>query len=89
MRVEALLFGRPRELAGCAREEVSLAPDASLADLFESLGGRHGPLLASELGRKEGLIILVNGRDYGLLGGMSAPLKADDTVAVFPIAGGG
>jgi molybdopterin converting factor small subunit len=89
MRVEALLFGRPRELAGCSREDVVLPPGASLADLFRSLGGKHGPSMASELGRTEGLIILINGRDYSLLGGMSAPLEADDTVAVFPIAGGG
>jgi molybdopterin converting factor small subunit len=89
MRVEALLFGRPRELAGSSREDVVLPPGSSLADLFQSLGSKHGPLLASELGRTEALIILINGRDYGLLGGMSAPLKGDDTVAVFPIAGGG
>jgi molybdopterin converting factor small subunit len=89
MRVEALLFGRSRELAGSPREEIVLPPGARLADLFQSLGGKHGPLLAHELARTEGLIILINGRDYNLQGGLSAPLKADDTVAVFPIAGGG
>ncbi len=89
MRVEALLFGRPRELAGVSREDIVLPPGARLGDLFQSLGEKHGPPLATELGRTEALIILINGRDYGLLGGLSAPLKADDTVAVFPIAGGG
>ena len=89
MRVEVLLFGRPRELAGVSREDIVLPPEARLGDLFQSLGGKHGSPLATELGRTEALIILINGRDYGLLGGLSAPLKADDTVAVFPIAGGG
>ncbi len=89
MRVEVLLFGRPRELAGSSQETVALKQGASLSDLFESLGSKYGPSLANELGRTEGLIVLINGRDYSLLGGMSAPLKADDTVAVFPIAGGG
>jgi molybdopterin converting factor small subunit len=89
MRVEALLFGRPRELVGSSREDVVLPSGASLADLFEALGSKHGALLASELRRTASLMILINGRDYSLAGGVNAQLQADDTVAIFPIAGGG
>ncbi len=89
MRVEVLLFGRPRELAGASEETLSIKGGACLADLFKSLGDKHGPELAVELASPERLMILVNGRHYGPLGGMQTELKDGDKVAIVPAVIGG
>ena len=89
MSVEVLLFGKPRELAGAYQESVSLKEGASLADLFELLGTRHGPSLARELAFPEKFMILVNGRHYTSLKGMQTPLGNGDTVAIVPAVIGG
>lgn len=89
MRVEVLYFGRPRELIGTSDETVSIKDGARLADLFALLKASHGDVVASELDRLGSLIIFVNGRDYKTLGGMEAPLKDKDTVAILPFVFGG
>lgn len=89
MKVQVLLFGRPRDLAGRSQELVSINEDAELGDLFRFLGDKHGAQLACELGRTEGLIVMINGLHFGPLGGTKASLKDGDVVAIFPIAVGG
>lgn len=89
MRVEVLLFGKPRDLAGRSQEFVSIDDGANLGELFGVLGQIHGVDLANELGHPEGLIVMINGRHFGPLGGTLAPLKDTDVVAIFPIAVGG
>jgi molybdopterin converting factor small subunit len=87
MKVETLFFGRSRDLAGTDTEAIVLGREAVLSDLLHILGSTHGPLLAAELERPH--IILINGRDFSLLGGKDAPLKSGDQVAIFPVAAGG
>ncbi len=89
MKVEVLLFGRPRELAGAARKVVSLQDGAHLADLLRSLSAKYGDKMSNELQRTEALIITINGRHFGPLGGVDAPLKDKDTVTIMPAAVGG
>lgn len=89
MKVEVLLFGRPRELAGASEEALSIEDGACLADLFKSLGARHGQELAVELASPERFMILINGRHYGPLGGMQTELKNGDKVAIVPAVIGG
>jgi molybdopterin converting factor small subunit len=89
MKVEVLFFGHPRELAGTAREVLSLKEETRLSGLFEKLGNRHGNELRSELGNKENLTVLVNGRHYGTLDGVGTILRDKDTVAILPVIFGG
>ena len=89
MSVQVLLFGKPRELAGTSEESIELKSGASLAELFEILRAKHGPLLARELAFPEKFMILVNGRHYGSLDGMETRLHVGDAVAILPAVIGG
>jgi len=89
MRVEVLFFGNHRELAGTAREVLSLKAGARLSSLFEKLAEIHGNELRGELAKKESLTVLVNGRHYGTLDGVETILKNKDTVVILPIIFGG
>ena len=89
MRVQVLLFGKPRELAGASEESVELMDGASLADLFKVLGSRHGPILAQELAFPEKFMIMVNGQHFGSLDGIETGLKSGDSVAILPAVIGG
>jgi molybdopterin converting factor small subunit len=89
MRVEVLFFGNHRELAGTAREIITLKAETRLSGLFNRLGDRHGDELRRELANKENLTVLVNGRHYGTLDGVETILKNKDTVAILPVIFGG
>jgi MoaD family protein len=89
MKVEVLLFGPPREAAGTEREVVSLKKGMRLSDLLEILSSRYGNELRSELGKKENLIIMVNGRHHSTLKEEETILKDKDTVAILPKMFGG
>lgn len=89
MEIEVLLFGKPRELAGTSQETVTVEDGAVLKDLVKQLGSQHGAAFAREVRRTKGIRILINGREYGLLGGMEAPLSDKDTVVFLPMMFGG
>jgi molybdopterin converting factor small subunit len=89
MKVEVLLFGNPRELAGTSTEVLSLEEGTRLSNLLEVLGSRHGKALADELRHTEALTIMINGRHFASLGGVETLLKDEDTVAILPITFGG
>lgn len=89
MEIVVLLFGKPRELAGTSQETITIEDSAVLKDLVKELGKRHGAALSREVRRKKGIRILVNGREYGLVGGMEAPLSHRDTVVFLPMMFGG
>ncbi len=57
--------------------------------LLLRLDKRHGRAFTQQLKDTEGLRILVNGREYQLLGGMETRLKDKDTVALLPLIEGG
>ncbi len=89
MKIEVLFFGHPRELAGTAREMLSLKEGTRLSGLFGRLSRRHGNELKSELGNKGNLTVLVNGRHYRTLDGEETVLHDKDTVAILPVIFGG
>jgi molybdopterin converting factor small subunit len=89
MKVEVLFFGQHRELAGTAREVLSLKAETRLSGLLSYLGDRHGEDLKKELAKKENLTVLINGRHYGTLEGEDTVLKDKDTVAILPVIFGG
>ncbi len=89
MNVEVLLFGQLRELTGIRQEVISVGEGTRLTDLIEQLGGKYGTVFCEEVGRIEGLRILINGREYSLLDGMETQLKDKDTVVFLPPISGG
>ncbi len=84
-----LFFGQLRELTEVPRATTAVKDNASLADLMEKLGEVYGAAFRNKVESTQGLRILINGREYALLGGMAAPVKEGDTVVLLPpIAGG-
>ena len=89
MDIEVLLFGQFHELARTRQEIISVCDGTRLKDLIEQLGKRYGTVFVEEVNRIEGLRILINGREYGLLDGMETQLKDKDTVVFLPPISGG
>jgi len=89
MKIEVLLFGRPREIVGASRKIVSLEKGSKLDDLLDLLARKYGAGVSNELKRTDTLIVMINGRHFGTIGGVEAPLNDKDTVAIMPAVVGG
>ena len=89
MNIEVLFFGQLRELTSSNRTTAFLKDGASLADLIELLGEEYGTAFRQKMDSVQGLRILINGREYKLLGGMDAPLQDGNTVVLLPPIFGG
>ena len=89
IHLELLFFAQIREVTG-VRTTGAVLPDGSrLIDLIEHLTAVYGKNFGEKIESIDGLRILINGREYYLLGGMEAPLAENDTVIFLPpIAGG-
>ena len=89
--VRVLFFATIRNLT---RENQAAVPNAAtVRELIESLCERYGKAFRDEAldgdevsGR---LIVMVNGRSIAHTGGGNTPLSEGDTVAIFPLVGGG
>ncbi|HEY93498.1 MAG TPA: MoaD/ThiS family protein [Dehalococcoidia bacterium] len=89
MNIEVLFFGQLREITGVSQTNVVIEDNSRLADLVAYLSGQYGEVFREKVESIEGLRILVNGREYYLLGRMEAPLSDGNTVVFLPpIAGG-
>lgn len=88
MNIEVLFFGKLRELATRQRV-IPMMDGARLADLIEYLAKEYGVDFHQEVDHLERLRILINGREYDLLGSMEAQLKDGDTVVFLPLIAGG
>jgi MoaD family protein len=89
MNIEVLFFGHLREITGVSRTGVVIDDNSRLADLVDSLAEQYGDVFREKVEGIEGLRILINGREYYLLGRMEAPLTDGNTVVFLPpIAGG-
>jgi len=89
MNIEVLFFGQLRELTEVPKTTVTIEDNARLIDLAEHLGELYGAAFRRKLDEIQGLRILVNGKEYTLLGGMEAPLSDGDTVVLLPPIFGG
>jgi MoaD family protein len=89
MNIEVLFFGQLRELTSSNRTTAALEGGASLADLIERLGEEYGTTFRKKMESIQGLRILINGREYKLLGGMDATLQDGNTVVLLPPIFGG
>ncbi|NLV64701.1 MAG: MoaD family protein [Synergistaceae bacterium] len=89
MRVS--FFGIVREIVG--EKETQVEAEDSVADLLEALSGRYGIGFGEKVLKTQerdlDLILILNGRHIEHIGGLSAPLKEGDHLAVFPLVGGG
>lgn len=89
MNIEVLFFGNLREIAGVSRTNVVIDDSSRLADLVVFLSKQYGDAFREKIKDIQGLRILINGREYYLLGRMEAPLADGNTVVFLPpIAGG-
>jgi MoaD family protein len=84
-----MFFGQFRDIAAAQESIVALKGGEPLSDLLEHLGNQYGASFRQLLEKTPGLRILINGREYGLLGGMGATLKERDTVVILPPVFGG
>jgi MoaD family protein len=89
MNIEVLFFGQLREITGVSRTGVVIDDNSRLADLVSQLSEQYGDTFRETVENIEGMRILINGREYYLLGRMEAPLSDGNTVVFLPpIAGG-
>lgn len=89
INLEILFFGKLRDIAGVSKTGAVIKDGSRLSDLVEHLSGHYGEEFGEEIANIAGLRILINGREYYLLGRMEAPLTEGDTIVFLPpIAGG-
>jgi len=89
MNVIVLYFGRLRELTEVREEKVAIEDNSSLAGLIEHAERRYGAEFLAAVNEIQGLRILINGREYTMLGGMDTVLNDGDTVVLLPPITGG
>jgi molybdopterin synthase sulfur carrier subunit len=84
-------FGMVRDIIG--EKETQLEGGDSVESLLAALSGKYGVTFSEKVlktpQRDMDLIILLNGRHIEHVGGLSAPVKEGDHLAVFPLVGGG
>lgn len=89
--MKVLFFATIRLLT--KEKETDIPAPATAIELLLALSEKYGPPFRAKA-IEEGvvsseLIMLINGRNVVHMGGSDAPLKEADTVAIFPVIGGG
>ena len=89
--ITVLFFATFREHTG--EKGTTAGGVSSVEELLRELSRRYGTTFEKEVFEGEALssqvIIMVNGRHVAHTGGASTPLQDGDTVAIFPLLGGG
>lgn len=89
--IKVLFFATIRDYTN--EKETTVEGVSTVKELLSLLSGRYGPNFKTEIFEgdtiSDRVIALVNGRHIVRTGGVETPLKDGDTVAVFPIIGGG
>jgi len=94
MKVKIRFFTRLREITNKREEEIEVANDATVRNLFEQLEEKYGTEFRDYIRNKRGdfrgnLQYLINGKNVSLLQEFDTKLKEDDIMAVIPPVGGG
>jgi MoaD family protein len=95
MRVQVQYLGPIRLHSNKKAEEIELVEESSTLDLLRMLSNKYGDLFRKEIldekkqNIAEGMIVTINGRAIGQLGGMSTSLKDGDDVILLPFFAGG
>ncbi|MBP7706346.1 MAG: MoaD/ThiS family protein [Candidatus Aminicenantes bacterium] len=91
MTVRVKFFAYFREVFGGRERDLELAPGDTVADALDRLAdtpARRRELLDGAA-LKPHLVVMINGAPVGSLRGAATPLSPGDTLAVFPLVGGG
>lgn len=91
MTVRVKFFAYFREAFGGRERALELAPEATVADALDRLAdtpSRRRELFVGAV-LKPHLVVMLNGAPIGSLRGAETPLSPGDTLAVFPLVGGG
>jgi MoaD family protein len=91
MTIKAKFFAYFRDLFGGRERDVAVAPAATVGEALAVLcdtPARRAEIFAGA-GLKPHLVVMLNGVPVQSLKGMATPLADGDTLAVFPIMGGG
>ena len=90
MIIRVRFFAHFRELFGAKDRELILSEGAVIRDAMDALcdtPASREQVFDGQL--KRDVIILKNGSPIASLGGLETPLAPEDTLAVFPLLGGG
>lgn len=95
--VKVRFFAYFRDVFGGKERVVKMDGETTVIHLLESLGDDPArrselfaggdPLLPAAL--KTHVVVMINGENFSSRGGLAAELRDGDTVAVFPLMGGG
>jgi len=91
MTVKAKFFAYFRDLFGGRERDLAVAAGAAVGDALDLLCDtpeRRREVFAGE-GLKPHIVVMINGTPIGSLQGLATPLAPGDTLAVFPLVGGG
>jgi MoaD family protein len=91
MTIKAKFFAHFRDLFGGRERDVAVAPGATVGEALAALcdtPARRAEIFAGA-GLKPHLVVMLNGVPVQSLKGLATPLAAGDTLAVFPMMGGG
>ncbi len=91
MTVRIKFFAYFRELYGGRERDLAVAAGATVGDALALLADtpeRRRELFSGD-GLKPHLVVMVDGAPVSSLQGLSTPLQDGDTLAVFPMVGGG
>jgi len=95
MRIQVQYIGPIRLLLDNKMEDVKLSEKSSILDLLIGLSDKYGDRFRKEIlddkkqNIAEGMIVTINGRAIGQLGGLSTLLKDGDDVVLLPFFAGG
>ncbi len=91
MTVSAKFFAYFRDLFGGRERALALPDGGTVADALDLLCDtperRREVFAGGNL--KPRIVVMVNGTPIGSLAGLATPLAPGDTIAVFPLMGGG
>ena len=89
MQVEISLYGELQELAGVQQKVVSIGEGTRLVDLIEQLAEEFGSAFRDYIYRKEGLNVIISGKEYWVPQAMETHLQDGDKLTFLnPFFGG-
>jgi molybdopterin synthase sulfur carrier subunit len=94
MKVTLKFFTTLREIVGKPQEQIELFDAATVDELLQQLGEKHGEKFTRYLYDEKGTVrghlsILINGKSITTPQGLKTKLEENDVIAILPPVGGG